>query len=380
MKKLLALLALLAGSALAQLPSSCLVGGVWVYCSSAPVPLPIQGANAVSTGSVANIQPAFSSNNTAGNSIVVSCGIGNGTTATVTDSNSNVYALAINEPSSTAFSSQIFLAVNIKAGANTVTIAPSSSTSAACRIYEFAGLITATNVAGGSALAAAIPIDQTSGNTTTGTAVTTGPAGTLVPNEYAIVAIAVGTGTSTFGAVTPAMSTDYSVNTGGTPSGLFSFLAASAYLSISSSVNGAVTLGTSRPWTAAIVTLKSVIAPVAFNSPTTSASVGISAVNLTALTTATAVKTTPGNLYGWVLGNGNANVCYLQVFNTSSVTLGTTTEILDVIIPGSTTGGGNNYTLPFPISFSTAIYVASTTLPHGNVTTGCSINASILYQ
>ncbi len=365
---------------MAQLTNECLSANTWAYCSSAPVPLPIQGANAVSTGSVANIQPAFPSNNTAGNSIVVSCGVGNGTTATITDSNSNVYALAINEPSGSAFSSQIFLAVNIKAGANTVTIAPSSSTSVSCRIYEYAGLITATNVAGGSALAAAIPIDQTSGNTSTGTAVATGPAGTLVPNEYAIVAIAVGTGTSTFGTVTPAMSTDYSVNTAGTPSGLFSFLAASEYLSISTSVNAAVTLGTSRPWTAAIVTLKSVIAPVAFNSQTTSASVGISVANLTAVTTATAVKTTPGNLYAWALGNANAIVSYLQVFNTSSVTLGTTTEIMDIIIPGASTGGGNNLTLPFPVSFGTAIYVASTTLPHGNVTTGCSVNGSIFYQ
>jgi hypothetical protein len=331
---------------------------------------------------VANIQPAFGSNNTAANSIVVSCGIGNGTTATVTDSNSNVYALAVKEPSSTAFSSQIFLAVNIKAGANTVTIAPSSSTSVACRIYEYSGFLTATNVTGGSALAAALPVDSTSVNTTTGTAVTSGPAGTLVPNEVAIVAVAVGTGTSTFGAVTPAFNTDYSVNSGATASGLSSFLSASAYLPVSESVNAAVTLGTSEPWTAAIATFRPVIAPVAFNSPTTSPSVGISVFNSggTNITTATAVKTTPGNLYGWAIGNPNAIQCYLQVFNTSSVTLGTTVEVLDLPLPGASAGSGNNYTLPFPVPFSTAIYIASTTLPHGSVTTGCGAVANIFFQ
>jgi hypothetical protein len=330
---------------------------------------------------VANIQPAFATNNAAGNSIIVSCGVGNNVTATVTDSQSNVYALAVNEPSGTAFSSQIFIAVNIKAGANTVTIAPSSSVSLACRIMEWTGLLTATNVAGGSALAAALPIDSTSVNTLTGTAVTSGPAGTLVPNEIAIVAVAVGTGTSTFGAVTPAFATDYSVNTAGTPAGVFSFLSASAYLPVSESVNAAVTLGTSRPWTAAIATFRPVVAPVAFNSPTTSPSVGI-AVSTgtpanTAVTTAVAIKTTPGNLYGWALGNANTINCYLQFFNTSSVTLGTTPEILDVFVPA---GGGNNYSLPFPISFSVAIYVASTTTQHGPTTTGCGQEVAIFYQ
>jgi hypothetical protein len=345
------------------------------------VPILVQSASAVSTSSAANIQPVFKNVNTLGNSIVASCGIGNGTTATVTDSNSNTYALALNEPNSTAFSSQIFIAVNVKAGANTVTIAPSSATSAACAIYEFNGFITATNIAGGTVQAAIIAVDQTNGAIATGTAVLSGPVGTLVPNEFAVVAVSVGTGTSTFGAVTPGFNTDYSVNSAGTASGLFSFLSGSAYLPVSTSVNSAVTLGTSRPWAAAIVSFKSVILPVESVGPTTSPAVGISIGNLTANTTAASIKATAGNLYGWAIGNPNTTACYLQFFNTSSVTLGTTTELLDVLVPASATStGGNNYTLPFPLSFSTAIYVASTTAAHGASTCGTGMNVAIFYE
>jgi hypothetical protein len=380
MKKLLLLcifaaLALL-GSAVAQTPSMCQVNGVWVTCSNAPVPLLVQSHAAVSSGSVTTLTNAFASNNTAGNSIVVAVGVGNGGTATVTDSNSNVYNLVAKQCSGTTFCSEIFNAVNIKGASNTVTVAPTSSVSAASNVYEFSGFITATNVAGGSALAAGVAVDQTNGSTTTGTVLTTGAIGTILPNEYAVAAFSVGTAAQTITVASPFNNDSGQQNVGGTPTGLFSFVSASSYLSISESIAATATI-TSEPWAAAIASFKSVILPVEANGPTTSPSIAISVGNLTANTTAASIKATSGNIYGWAIGNPNATACYLQLFNTSSVTLGTTTEIMDIYVPGT---GGNNFNVTFPINFSTAIYAASTTAPHGTTTCTTGMNISIFYE
>src|SRR6266702_3723661 len=89
---------------------------------SQTMPSIVQKAVAVSTGSVATLAKAFANPVTAGNSIVVVAACGNGTAMTVADSLGNTYTSAINAPNSTTFETAIFFAVNILAGANTVTV------------------------------------------------------------------------------------------------------------------------------------------------------------------------------------------------------------------------------------------------------------------
>ncbi len=98
-----------------------------------------------------------------------------------------------------------------------------------------------------------------------------------------------------------------------------------------------------------------------------------------AVTTAQTVKASAGNVYGWKVYNPNPSVCYLQVFNTTTPTLGTTVPLFSIpmstgFAEGASPGGValNN--------FSTAIAVAATTTPQGatTCTTGAVVN--IWYQ
>src|SRR6202043_2277854 len=121
----------------------------------------VQKTSAVSTGSVASLAKAFASNNTAGNSIVVVAGCGNGTAMTVADSAGNTYTQAVNAPNSTTFEAAIFYAVGIVAGANTVTVTNAgTAASMAVEIYEVSGLL---------AQVVAQPDQQTSGTGTSAT-------------------------------------------------------------------------------------------------------------------------------------------------------------------------------------------------------------------
>lgn len=99
-----------------------------------------------------------------------------------------------------------------------------------------------------------------------------------------------------------------------------------------------------------------------------------------ALTTATTVKASAGNLWGGSLYNPNATTCFLQVFNAASgsVTLGTTTPIFSFAVPN----GPATSNLPgLPVAwsnFGTAISVAATTTATGASTcaTGMTVNLS----
>jgi hypothetical protein len=114
--------------------------------------------------------------------------------------------------------------------------------------------------------------------------------------------------------------------------------------------------------------------------PTTASYNALTPYNGTAVTTAATVKSSGGNLYGWSIYNPNSTLCVAQVFNTTSVTLGTTTEILNIPIIGSASGGGSNIILPLPINFSTAIAVAATTAAHGSTTCSTGMIVQLFYQ
>lgn len=114
--------------------------------------------------------------------------------------------------------------------------------------------------------------------------------------------------------------------------------------------------------------------------PTTASYPALSAFNGTAVTTATTVKSSTGNLYGWSIYNPNSSLCVAQIFNTTSPTPGSTTEILNIPLIGSSNGGGSNIILPMPINFSTAISVAATTAAHGSSTCSTGMIIQLFYQ
>lgn len=98
-----------------------------------------------------------------------------------------------------------------------------------------------------------------------------------------------------------------------------------------------------------------------------------------AVTTATAVKGSAGNVYGWYLYNPNASVCFLEVFNTASPTLGTTVPILSLGIPA--TGAANIPPGSIAVAnFSTAIEIAATTASKGSSTCGTGMTVNIWYN
>jgi len=137
-------------------------------------PAQVQNAAAINNASATSISRAFTSPNTAGDLIIVALSWGNNAAPTVTDTAGNSYALATTSysaPGNQALG--VFYAVNVVAGANTVTATfPGSTPFRRILIAEYSGLrksmpvdVTATNQ--GSATNA--PNNATSGTATTTT-------------------------------------------------------------------------------------------------------------------------------------------------------------------------------------------------------------------
>ncbi len=164
--------------------------------NSIPLPAIVQKASNSSSGSVSSLVKAFPNNNVAGNSIVVVCGVGNGTAPTISDTPANAYKQAAQVANGTAFNVAVFVATNIAAGANSVTVNNGGTTaSIAMEIYEVSGLITTSTTAA---------LDSTSTNisgaATTSPAVTAAP---LLPNELSFVAFGLGTAAQTITVAAP---------------------------------------------------------------------------------------------------------------------------------------------------------------------------------
>jgi hypothetical protein len=81
-----------------------------------------------------------------------------------------------------------------------------------------------------------------------------------------------------------------------------------------------------------------------------------------ASTNGTVVKASQGSLYSLIVTNTNAAVRYLKLYNSTSVTVGTTTPAWTIAIPGATTGAG--FAVPIPscgVLFGTGICMGLTT-------------------
>src|SRR5580765_6538999 len=88
-------------------------------------PLITQKAHAITGSGSKAITCPFTSNNIAGNSVIVAIGLGeveaSNITLTITDTNNNTYIQAVKASQSTTLEASIFYAVGIVGGANTIT-------------------------------------------------------------------------------------------------------------------------------------------------------------------------------------------------------------------------------------------------------------------
>ena len=118
-----------------------------------------------------------------------------------------------------------------------------------------------------------------------------------------------------------------------------------------------------------------------YNLPGTLSPSGLAATpfHSGAVTTASGVKSSAGNLYGYHVYNPNASACYLEFFNTSSITLGSTTPVFAFGIAATT----DAYIAPGSMAlsyFSSVIYIAAVTADGGSTTCSTGLSVNLWYQ
>jgi hypothetical protein len=284
----------------------------------------VQSHAAASSGSVASLGNAFSSNNLKGNSIIVVFANGNtnNPAAPISDTNSNVYFKAV-QFGNLNFEAEIWYATNIAAGVNTVTVTPGgSAASIASEVYEVAGLL---------ALSPQV-LDQFNSNLGTSTALSTLVVTPTLPNELAFAAFAVGTAAQTITVAAP-YTNDSGQQNPTTPAGLFSFVSASTPTTLSSTTATATI--TSEPWAAGIATFRTVSVPVQgqftqFGTWNVRVTGNIGAI----FDGATAAAVPVNALY--VGGNGSGNLTGIVACDNSAViSMSTATTTQMIAISGS---------------------------------------------
>jgi len=309
----------------------------------------VQKTNNVSTGSVATLAKAFASSNVAGNSIIVVCGCGNGTAMTVADSAGNTYTQAVTEPLSTTFEVAIFYAVNIVAGANTVTVTNAgTAASMGMEIYEVSGLL--AQITGQP--------DQSSVGTNTGTTASTSAIASSSPNALAFLGVGVGTTAEAVTAVTgTGWSVDSSLNTV-TPAGLYSFASLSQFVSNCAPIIPQATIAASKPWVAAAAIFKPVTVGV-------QGTVTIGGYNYTHISSATTtlVKTGAGVLHAIVVNKPVAGTVEADDALTN------TTPVIGIMTIGTVTSMPP-FSAIYDIAFSTGL----------SITTSVAVDLTIVWK
>ena len=95
---------------------------------------------------------------------------------------------------------------------------------------------------------------------------------------------------------------------------------------------------------------------------------------------ATVVKATAGRLYSISVGNAQASIVYLKLYNAASVTLGTTSPIQNIMIPASSTVSLpiNDYGLFFSTGICFAVTGGQPLLDSTALTTASVVNYSFI--
>lgn len=289
------------------------------------IPTIVQKNKAVSSGGVASQTCAFTSNNAAGNTLVVVCGVGNTGTITVSDSLSNTYT-KVTTATQGSVQAGMFFVTNCAAGANTVTVTPSASVSVAVEIYELSGIVTPTLA----------PSQFSSGSNAGSTTASTSAISSGTPNGYAFLGVSVGTAAQ---AVSVSSGTTWTLdstqNVGGTPSGLFTFGALSQFFDTIGPVTPQATLAGSENWAA----VAAVFRPVALGVQGIVTIGGYNRTNITTGTT-TLVKTGPGVLHAIAINKlvASATIEYDDaVTNTNSMGIITLPGTITALAPFSMT-------------------------------------------
>ena len=303
------------------------------------VPVILQKANAASTGSVASLAQAFTNKNVAGNTIVVVAGCGNGTAMTVADSAGNTYQSAVAAPNSTTFAAQIFYAVGIVAGANTVTVTNAgTAASMAVEIYEVSGLL---------AQVVAQP-DQTSLGTGTSATPSIPAVSPNSPNSLAFMGVAVGTAAQAVSVTSGTSWTLDSTQNTTTPSGLYTFGSLSQFLASTAPVVPKATIAGSEPFAVACAVFRPVVLGIAGIITQD----GYNYTHVTTAQTGVQLKTGPGILHAVVV-NTHAASATLELDDALSHT-----NPIAVITSGS---GLVPITLEYDVRFLTGLNITSVT-------------------
>lgn len=98
---------------------------------------------------------------------------------------------------------------------------------------------------------------------------------------------------------------------------------------------------------------------------------------------ASSVKASAGYLLSVSCFNILATPVYIKLFNAASVTLGTTSAVMNLMCPGNTAGAGFVTSFAWPVTFSTAIQYAVTggiSLTDNTAITANSVTVNLSYE
>lgn len=98
-----------------------------------------------------------------------------------------------------------------------------------------------------------------------------------------------------------------------------------------------------------------------------------------ASTNATAVKTSPGKVHGWMVSNVNAAVRYLKLYDLAAApTVGTSVPTMTIPLQGGSTGTHNEFYSEAGIAFNNGIAFALTTEATDAGSTGVSASETVV--
>lgn len=144
-------------------------------------------------------------------------------------------------------------------------------------------------------------------------------------------------------------------------------------------INGAaISLGQKTSANSIPIVIASDQSPIAI-SDSVSLTGGASTFGKAVTNAAQAVKAAAGKVYAILVGNNNAAISYLQLFDlaTGNVNLGVTVPLASILIPA-------NSSTVIPIipgmQFNTAISCAGTTTRGGNTAPGTALDVNIIYN
>lgn len=113
--------------------------------------------------------------------------------------------------------------------------------------------------------------------------------------------------------------------------------------------------------------------------PATTGGLSMHTLTSAATTNATVVKASAGQVYDVEVYNTNASPRWLKFYNlAASPTVGSSTIVRKVMIPGNTAGGGVTRTIPMGLAFSTGIAYAITTGVADSDTTAVAANEVVI--